>query len=180
MSRSPIPGAPQIRRARPEEAAALTALAHRSKAVWGYDAAFMAASAPDLTLNPETVRRSPVYLAQIPGTELGATGGEGGSSEPVCVGFYALSEPPAEPELEQFFVEPELLGRGVGRALWHHACATARELGWSAFRIAADPNAEPFYRRMGARPMGTIASIVSPERRLPLLIADLPPAKPRP
>jgi hypothetical protein len=44
-----------IRRARPDEASALRELAHRSKAYWPYDAAFLRAVAPMLILEPPHV-----------------------------------------------------------------------------------------------------------------------------
>ncbi len=43
-----------IRLARPEDAATVTALAFRSKASNGYDAAFMAACRDELTFDAET------------------------------------------------------------------------------------------------------------------------------
>src|SRR5687768_4428349 len=43
-----------VRRARADEAEALTELTMRAKASWGYDAAFMAACREELTLTPET------------------------------------------------------------------------------------------------------------------------------
>ena len=42
------------------------------------------------------------------------------------------------------------LGTGCGKRLWLHAVTTARELGAVELLIAADPNASPFYRAMGA------------------------------
>ena len=56
----------RIRLARPDEADHLTALATRSKAYWGYDASFMEACVPALTISPErlTCTRSPVSSAK--------------------------------------------------------------------------------------------------------------------
>jgi hypothetical protein len=80
-------------------------------------------------------------------------------------------------ELGLLFVEPEAIGSGVGRALYRHVLATARGLGFTRLRIEADPNAEPFYRAMGARPAGTGPSGSVPGRALPVLAVDLPPAR---
>src|SRR5260370_38672074 len=46
-----VPGMATIRPARPEEAAALTALCIRSKAHWGYDAQFMRQAETALTVS---------------------------------------------------------------------------------------------------------------------------------
>jgi GNAT superfamily N-acetyltransferase len=66
------------------------------------------------------------------------------------------------------------MGRGVGRALFEHALEQARRLGHRTLRIEADPNAEGFYTRMGARHVGvTVTNIEGQRRELPLLLYDL-------
>jgi hypothetical protein len=52
----------QIRRALPGEAASLSALALRSKALWGYDAAFIEACRASLTVDPEAIATYPFYV----------------------------------------------------------------------------------------------------------------------
>jgi predicted N-acetyltransferase YhbS len=67
-------------------------------------------------------------------------------------------------------VLPERMGEGVGRALFEHALRTAASLGAGVVGIEADPNAEGFYRRMGARRVDEIVyEIDGRERVLPLL-----------
>ena len=51
-------------------------------------------------------------------------------------------------------IEPSAIGTGCGRLLWDHAVSTAQALGISVITLDADPNAEPFYRRMGAETVG--------------------------
>ena len=51
-------------------------------------------------------------------------------------------------------VEPYAIGTGCGRRLWDHAVETARGLGVRVITLDADPNAEPFYLRMGAETLG--------------------------
>jgi hypothetical protein len=68
-----------IRRALREEAGALTALAIRSKAHWGYDASFMVRAAADLEITPhmlEEARRFGYPTVRI-------------QSDPNAEGFYA-------------------------------------------------------------------------------------------
>jgi GNAT superfamily N-acetyltransferase len=150
-------GAPpciRVRRARPGEAAVLTALNHRSKAVWGYDDDFMRRAARDLTLTPSDIRCGRVFVAVCGGG--------------LC-GVLALSPPGDPPELNQLFVAPEWMRRGVGERLMRHALRVARRWGWRAFAIASDPDAVAFYARMGAQPVGEVPSIVGGGRMLPLL-----------
>ncbi len=149
----------QVRRAEPGEVEALAALSLRSKAYWGYDEAFMVATAPELALSPEQLARYPAHVLEAEGR---------------LAGFYLL-EPVNEREVElsALFVEPDAIGWGYGRRLMEHAIARAKRLGFRAMLIPSDPNAEPFYRAMGAEPIGTVPSGSIPGRELPLLRVDL-------
>jgi len=151
---------PEIhRRAEPSEASLLTALAKRSKAHWGYDAAFMAAAAPELTISAELIATAAVHVAE--------TDGE-------VRGVYVLSIEEGRPTLRDLWVDPAAMGTGVGTRLWRHMRGEARARGYAAVRIASDPHAEPFYLRMGARRVGVIPSTVLAGRSLPLLEIDIP------
>lgn len=144
-----------IREARPSDCPALSALAQRSKAHWGYDDTFMDAHRHALSVDVAYIVENPTYLAEECGTPLG---------------FYALEHVHAElVELGFLFVEPDHIGRGIGRQLLHHASHLARELGYAEMRIVSDPHAAGFYQQMGARPWGEWHSPVVPGRRLPVL-----------
>lgn len=71
--------------------------------------------------------------------------------------------------MDGLFVEPDAIGRGVGRRLFEHATAAAASLGFGRLTIDADPNAEPFYVAMGATRIGATPSGSIPGRMLPLL-----------
>ncbi|WP_344049663.1 GNAT family N-acetyltransferase [Streptomyces thermoalcalitolerans] len=143
----------RIRPARAAEAGTLTDLALRSKAYWGYDAQFMEACRDELTLAADEVTRRRAMVAERDGRILGFTTLEG--------------EPPAG-VLGMMFVDPQAIGRGIGRLLFEHTVATGRDLGFTRLTIDADPHAEPFYRAMGAVrtgnvPSGSIAGRVLPQ-----------------
>ena len=53
------------------------------------------------------------------------------------------------------------------------ACEVARTLPADRLLIVADPNAEGFYLRMGARRVGEEDSEVVDGRRLPIMLLDL-------
>jgi GNAT superfamily N-acetyltransferase len=147
----------EIRRAAPEEANLLTALARSAKAHWGYPAEWLELWRDDLTFTPESIREGDVYCAVEAGEIVGVT--------------HLLATPP-EGEIDDLWVAPARMGEGIGRALLEHAATVARARGCSRLRIASDPHAEPFYRRLGARRIGEVPSL--PEgRRLPLLEIDL-------
>ena len=143
-----------LREARAADAAALTALAIRSKAYWGYDAPTMAVFRKELALGTREIEDWVVVVL---------------SDARKPVGFYALAECGEETgEVERLFVEPTELGRGHGRQLLDDAVARARSLGWQRLVIASDPFAEGFYLCHGAVRVGRIRSSI-PGRSLPLL-----------
>ena len=150
--------APIIRRARPAEAADLSALALRSKWHWGYDDDFLAACRDVLTVSPGDVEAGAVFIAEVDGA---------------AAGFYRLGGGRPVAELEDLWVDPATIGRGVGAALLAHAAEQARERGCTALLVESDPHAEGFYRAQGARPVGERASTVDENRRLPLLRLEL-------
>ncbi|HEV8583702.1 MAG TPA: GNAT family N-acetyltransferase [Methylomirabilota bacterium] len=146
-----------IRRALPAEAPALTRIAHAAKRHWRYPEDWIALWRDALTVTPWFVERAPVYCAEAGGA---------------LAGFYALIGRAPTTDLEHCWVRPAYIGRGIGARLVAHAAKTARAAGATTLRIASDPFAEGFYRRMGARPAGTVPS--TPRgRTLPLLLLKL-------
>jgi GNAT superfamily N-acetyltransferase len=143
-----------LRPARPEEGAALTELCLRSKAVWGYDDAFMAACRKELTLTPASIRASHVQVAELDGR---------------LAGMAEVKSAGATARLEKLFVEPAMLRTGTGRKLLDWATATARAAGATALVIEADPDAAEFYRHMGAVDDGLVPSGSIPGRLIPRL-----------
>lgn len=118
-----------VRPACPDEAPALSALALRSKAHWGYDAGFMAACATELMVTPEGIRDYPTYVAVEYGGAVGFC-----QFAPIAGGDLASFGDGAV-ELVFLFVEPESIGRGCGAILMRHARETARGLGFAALVI---------------------------------------------
>ena len=150
----------QIVRASPDAAEALTRVAFAAKGHWGYPERWMRLWNESLTISPGFVRDTEVYAA--------VEGGE-------AVGFYALVGNGSVLELEHLWVVPGFIGRGTGRALFEHAVERAASLGARTLRIQADPNAEGFYRRMGAERTGeNVYEIEGESRTLPLMVLELP------
>jgi GNAT superfamily N-acetyltransferase len=143
---------PTLRLARLDEAELLTELALRAKASWGYDEAFMAQCRAELTLTPEKFAAWTIWIAEIDGS---------------VAGFAALRPNGEIAELEDFMVEPERQGRGVGRLLMQAFLSEARIRGFRRAGLDADPNAEPIYRRLGFETVGRAPSRSIPGRTLP-------------
>jgi GNAT superfamily N-acetyltransferase len=144
-----------VRSARVGESQSLTALCVRSKAHWGYDEAFMRLSQASLTVSEAEIVERRVLVAERQGLVFGV----------------ARVEP--DGELGLLFVDPRTINRGVGRALFEAAVALARRLGAKRMAILADPNAAPFYERMGARFVSQAPSDAIPGRMLPLYEYDV-------
>jgi N-acetylglutamate synthase-like GNAT family acetyltransferase len=154
-----VRNAATIRRARPEEANALSDLSFRSKAHWGYDATFMEACRDDLTITPAEISDQPMYVLE---------------KCHLLIGFYGLRRLDAEEALlHSLFVEPSAIGYGYGKRLWLHAVETARRLGFHSLALHSEPHAEGFYQAMGTVRVGDVLSTVAPGRLLPLMRFNL-------
>ena len=144
-----------VRQAQVGEAETLTALCVRSKAHWGYDDTFMRLSQASLTVSDADIASGRLLVA----------------TDNDRVAGVARIEP--DGELGVMFVDPTAMRRGAGRALFAAAAALARRLGARSMLILADPNAAPFYERMGARFVSHAPSDAIPGRTLPLYEYDL-------
>jgi predicted N-acetyltransferase YhbS len=145
-----------IRDATTEDARVLTDIARAAKASWGYPEAWMQEWSAILTIDAAAISAMRVRVAE----------GDDG-----VLGFYALQGSGPSVRLEHLWVRPGRMGQGTGRALVEHAIAAAARAGAEVIEIESDPNAEPFYRRMGAVRVGEVPAPVpgAPHRTLPLL-----------
>lgn len=150
----PDPGrvTPTIRRARPEEAAHLRELAHRSKAYWPYSAEFLAAVEPMLQLDAGDVLAHEVWVLEVRG---------------VVVGWHRVTLHEERAELEDLWLEPALIGTGLGRLLFEHAVSVAAAHAANRLEWDAEPYAEGFYRAMGGAEIGRSPSAAEAGRTLP-------------
>ena len=155
----------KIRQARVEECGALTEIAMRSKAHWGYSAEFMVNVRADLVVRPEKFMPGfHVYVLE---------------TEHEMIGFYSLRAENTESViLEDLFIEPQHIGHGYGKQLWNHSLSVARSLGYRKLTLISDPYAENFYAHQGAVRVGETESNALAGRMLPLMEYLLNPAKP--
>ena len=113
----------------------------------------MEASRQALAINAETIAAARTFLLERAGE---------------TIGFYGLVGQPPHAILEWMFLEPEAIGRGLGRRMWDGAIARARTEGFGELLIESDRFAEPFYLAMGAVRIGSTHSPVD-GAPLPLL-----------
>jgi len=149
----------EIRRAHPEEADTLTEIAQAAKRHWKYPERWLQQWQPDLTITREFITTQEVFAATMNGE---------------IVGCCALVMTDSLAEIEHMWIRPEQMGSGVGRALFEYARARAEERGATVLELSADPNAEGFYARMGAKRIGEVpADMDGQSRVLPRMRIEL-------
>ncbi|MCM3337565.1 GNAT family N-acetyltransferase [Paenibacillus sp. MER TA 81-3] len=144
-----------IRKALKTDAQQLSQLAMKAKGYWGYDPEFLKRCEAELTITCDFIENNPIYVIELSN---------------MIYGFYGLSnDEEKQTYLEYMFVDPEWIGHGLGKRLWTHVLMTCKENQISEFKIAADPFAENFYKKMGAQRIGEIQSSIAAGRTLPLM-----------
>jgi len=138
-----------VRKPQMSEADVLTKLILRSKAHWGYSKEFMKSVERELTVTESYLENAVAFIAE---------------SENQIVGVVGLSI--ERDEIEFLFVDPVYIGKGVGNILWDKIVSEGKSIGIRSFKILSDPDAQPFYEKMGAKQIGMARSSV---RMLPLL-----------
>ncbi|MGI9068660.1 MAG: GNAT family N-acetyltransferase [Pyrinomonadaceae bacterium] len=148
----------KIRKASTEDAETLTRVAHDAKRHWGYPEHWIKHWQDDLTISPEFIATNQVFLAE---------------KDDQILGFYALIIRQEKAELDHMWIAPEHIGSGVGKQLFLHALKNASRRSVSEIEILSDPNAEGFYRKMGAHRIGeTVSETDGQPRPLPRLTVD--------
>jgi GNAT superfamily N-acetyltransferase len=112
----------------------LREIAIEAKAHWGYDRAQVEEWALAGDFEPESLRRRLLYVAEVDGR---------------AVGWAALIPGGEVGWLEDLWVEPAWIGRGLGRSLFERVAAEAKQRGARRLEWEAEPNALGFYERMG-------------------------------
>tara|TARA_R110002073_G_scaffold30414_8_gene94855 strand:- start:297 stop:785 length:489 start_codon:yes stop_codon:yes gene_type:complete len=144
-----------IRQAEPHESGALTDLAMRSKAYWGYSDEFMETCRAELSVSPDDIR-DPNFEYFV--CEIGK----------ILIGFYAMEKiTKKQYELSALFVDPDCIGKGFGKILLDHAKKALLDRNARSLLIQSDPNAEKFYLSAGGVKTGVRESESIPGRFLP-------------
>ncbi|HSA99197.1 MAG TPA: GNAT family N-acetyltransferase [Anaerolineales bacterium] len=130
---------PQILRARSEQAEEFTRIAQSAKAYWRYPRRWLEIWAPQLTFSPQYFQENEGWVAVL---------------DEKLVGFYTLQEESGKACIENLWILPEFMGKGVGRTLFLHAVERSRQRGYAVLQLEADPNAAGFYEKMGMHKVG--------------------------
>jgi GNAT superfamily N-acetyltransferase len=125
-----------IRLARPDEGPRLKEIAIAAKSSWGYDAESVRQWADDGDFSPTGLARLVAFVAEKDGR---------------AAGWASLLWKTGGWWLEDLWVEPAWMGKGVGSRLFRHAAAHARSAGATRLHWEAEPHAVEFYEHMGGR-----------------------------
>ncbi len=140
--------------ATPDQQDLLQDLTFRAKASWGYDAEFMELLRDDIAITPEMFARDSFMTAVRDGAVIG----------------YVQLTPTDRPDvlyMENLYVAPEAQGSGVGRALIEWGFAETARQGYDWLEWDSDPNAAPFYERMGGERISETESTLRAGRMIP-------------
>jgi GNAT superfamily N-acetyltransferase len=142
-----------IRLARRSEIEKLEALMRRSLSVWNYSEEALNTLMDNLTITPEMISKSIVYVAELKNKIKGFW----------CV--YTIEEL-AE---ARFYIEPSSIKTGIGTLLWEKILADLRDKELNYFTFVSDANAQGFYEKKGAIKIGTQPSILIGDNDVPIM-----------
>ncbi|MDQ1655474.1 MAG: hypothetical protein QOD41_557 [Cryptosporangiaceae bacterium] len=152
-------GTVRIRRATPADLAAVQRIYRASALSNDGDRALMLSHPEVLVFAPDAVLEGRTRVAIDPaGTILGfaSTGARAATGDPQAV------------ELEDLFVDPQYMRRGVGRGLVEDIVGRARAAGAGGIEVTANPHAMAFYESVGFVPAGVAQTRFGPAPRMRL------------
>ncbi len=135
----------------PSQADILTEIAVTAKRHWEYPERWIQIWLPQLSISAGYISKNETWVAQ--------SGGK-------LVAWYSLKETDGELWLDNLWVLPGFIGKGIGKRLFLHSLERSRLRAASVLKVTADPNAESFYRHMGARKIGEQPGEVDGEPRV--------------
>jgi len=147
-----------FRNAMPREANAITELTLASKNHWGYPKEWMTLWADDLTITSEYIENNMVVVA------------EDGNN---LLGYVSVKKDDGEYYLDNLFVCPAHIKKGIGIKLLAFAHDWCREHGVARLHVYSDPFSKGFYEKTGAVFVKDVASEVISGRSLPFLTYHL-------
>ena len=119
-----------------DEGARLKEIAIASKGFWGYEPERVREWADRGDFSPARLSELSLFVAEAEGR---------------VIGWASLIPSGKTAWLEDLWIEPDWIAKGVGSRLFRHAAEHARRSGATTMELEAEPNALGFYDKMGAR-----------------------------
>ena len=151
-----------FRRALPSQAEAARGLIVRSMGHWDHPPGYLEEAAKLSNLSAEDLRRDDAWMVLV---------------DDAVVGFYRLTRADDSAEIEEFHLEPSVIGRGIGRRMFDHATERAGTSGARWLVWSTDAHSLGFYLRMGGEITGTEPSGIDGEEPLTCMRLQLQAAR---
>jgi len=107
----------------------------RSKAHWSWPDEYLEKALPLHTITPEYLRSNHCFAVL--------------DSHDKLIAFFSVVVGTARVVLDNLWVTPAQIGKGIGRRACERVFQLAREQGWTELWVLPDPPAEGFYVKMG-------------------------------
>jgi N-acetylglutamate synthase-like GNAT family acetyltransferase len=121
--------------ARKQALAEINALIARSKAHWSWPEGYLKQALLLHSVSPTYLRSNHCFEVLDANDQL--------------IAFFSLVVDEARVVLDNLWVTPDLIGKGIGRRACERVFLLAREQGWTELWVLPDPPAEGFYVKMG-------------------------------
>ena len=132
----------------------LTEITKKSKAYWGYSDEQIENWSQFLTVTPTYIETNLVYKLTI---------------EDKLAGYYSfLYQDETTVKLDNLFVLPEYIGKGLGRILMNHFLLGIDKTIVDKITLNSEPNAELFYTKLGFIKTGEIETSIK-NRYMPIM-----------
>jgi RimJ/RimL family protein N-acetyltransferase len=125
-----------VRPARLDEGERLREIAVAAKAHWGYDAGRVARWAAEGDFSAAGLRAKEICVAEAQGR---------------AVGWSSIIPQGETCWLDDLWIEPRWMCKGIGSLLFRRSCARAKALGATQLEWEAEPHALGFYEKLGGR-----------------------------
>ena len=122
--------------AREKNLARINELIARSKSHWDWPADYLERALRLLRVLPGHLERTHSFEVWAAQTS-------------TLVAFFSLDASGSQPLLENLWVEPRYLGRGIGTFACKHIFRFASQKGWTEISVMPDPPSEGFYAELG-------------------------------
>jgi ribosomal protein S18 acetylase RimI-like enzyme len=133
-----------ITKAKKTDAAKLTDLTIRSKSYWDYSAEQIEEWNEVLTITVEYIENNEVYQL-IDNSQL--------------IGYYSfLKLNESVVKLDNIFIDSPFIGKGYGKKLMEDLYDRIQQKGFEKIVLDSDPQAEAFYKKIGFKVVGQLAS----------------------
>jgi GNAT superfamily N-acetyltransferase len=129
-----------FRRALPSDAEAARELIVRSMGHWDHPPGYLEEARALMSLSAVDLQRDDAWMVLL---------------DNAVAGFYRLSQADDSAEIEEFHLEPSVIGRGIGRRMFEHATERAEAIGAQWLIWSTDANSLGFYLRMNGEVTGT-------------------------